>query len=153
MELITKFVNDIFVLTRRTFYGPACRLRVTQVTPPPKPTGLHLNHNCFDEFKINGLENSIQNYGSYNDFDSITTTYAEDQKQIIDKPKLDEHSEPIYDAVSASFTVKQDITQQVDEHNHEKINISQLPNINIRSYTIRINLRFGVIFFLQMGTY
>ena len=34
MELIIKFVNDIFILTRRTFYGPAGRLRVTQITPP-----------------------------------------------------------------------------------------------------------------------
>ena len=61
----------------------------------------HLNPNSFAEFKIEGLENS--------DFDYITTTYAEDQKLIIDKPKLEEHSAPIYDAVSASFTVKQDI--------------------------------------------
>ena len=98
----------------------------------------HLNQNSFDEFKIEGLENSVENDGSYNDFDSITTTYAEDQKLIIDKPKLEEHSEPIYDTVSASFTVKQDITQQVDEHNHDKINISHLPNNNIRSYTISI---------------
>ena len=98
----------------------------------------HLNQNSFDEFKIEGLENSVQNDGSYNDFDSITTTYAEDQKLILDKPKLEEHSEPIYDTVSASFIVKEDITQQVDEHNHDKINISQLPNNNIRSYTIHI---------------
>ena len=98
----------------------------------------HLNQNSFDEFKIEGLENSVQNDGSYNDFDSITTTYAEDQKLIIDKPKLEEHSEPIYDTISASPTVKQDITQQVDEHNHDKINISQLPNNNIRSYMISI---------------
>ena len=84
------------------------------------------------------IENSVQNDGSYNDFDSITTTYAEDQEQIIDKPKLEKHSEPIYDAVSASFTVKPDITQQVDEHNHETINISQLPTNNIRSYMISI---------------
>ena len=74
------------------------------------------------------------------------------QKTIIYEPKLDEHSEPIYDAVSASFTVKSDITQQVDEHNHEKINISQLPNNNIRSNTISIKPEFGVKC-LQMGIY
>ena len=34
----------------------------------------HLNPNSFDEFKIEGLENSVQNDGSYNDFDFITTT-------------------------------------------------------------------------------
>ena len=39
----------------------------------------HLNQNSVDEFKIEGLENSVQNDDSYNDFDSITTTYAEDQ--------------------------------------------------------------------------
>ena len=103
----------------------------------------HLNQNSFDEFKIEGLENSVQNDGSYNNFDSITIPYAEDQKLIIDKPKLEEHIEPIYDAVSASFTVMQDITQQVDEHNHEKINISQLPNNNIRLYTIS-NKQMGI---------
>ena len=99
------------------------------------PKKHHLNQNCFDEFKIKGLDNSVQNDSTYNDFDSITTTYAKYQKQILDEPNLDEHSEPIYDAVSASFTAMPDITQQVDEHNHEKI-ISQLPNNNIRSYTI-----------------
>ena len=40
MELITKFVNDIFSLTRRTFYGPAGRLRVTQITPPAYGPGV-----------------------------------------------------------------------------------------------------------------
>ena len=44
VDLITKFVNDIFIMTRRTFHGPAGRLRVT---PPP-----HNLRACIDRLTL-----------------------------------------------------------------------------------------------------
>ena len=61
------------------------------------------------------------------DFDFITTTYGEHQKQILDESQLYEHREHIYDAES-------DITPEVDEQNNETLNTRQLPDNNIRSY-------------------
>ena len=62
----------------------------------------NLNQNCLDEFKIRRHENSIKNDGSssgcliayktdQDDFDLITTTYGEHQKQIVDESILYEH--------------------------------------------------------------